>query len=65
LATSIGGLRNIEDDDHFALDFNLTFDRGTGESAVSCIMLDPEFRESQVGYTLMFYSATLVEQNNP
>jgi len=42
-----------------------SFDRGTGEALVDCIMLDPEFPEDVDKYGRLFYTVTLMEQSNP
>jgi len=42
-----------------------SFDRGTGEALVDCIMLDPEFAEEVDGYGRLGYMVTLMEQSNP
>jgi len=42
-----------------------SFDRGTGEALVDCIMLDPEFPEDVDRYGRLGYTVTLMEQSNP
>jgi len=42
-----------------------SFDRGTGEALVDCIMLDPEFPEDVDRYGRLEYTVTLMEQSNP
>jgi len=42
-----------------------TFDRGTGEALVDCIMLDPDFAETVDAYGRLAYTVTLMEQSNP
>jgi len=42
-----------------------SFDRGTGEPLVDCIMLDPEFPEDIDRYGQLGYTVMLIEQNNP
>jgi len=42
-----------------------SFDRGTGEALVDCIMLDPEFPEDVDKYGRLGYTVALMEQSNP
>ena len=42
-----------------------SFDRGTGEPLVDCIMLDPEFPEDVDKYGRLGHTVTLMEQSNP
>ena len=42
-----------------------SFDRGTGEAPVDCIMLDPEFAEEVGAYGRLGYTIALVEQSSP
>lgn len=42
-----------------------SFDRGTGEALVDCIMLDPEFAEDVDKYGRLGYTVTLLERPNP